>query len=154
MVLRRSAFRALFFWVVLVGFPAAAEEFTKGPAVIETAAGEQRRFVMEYAVTTGQREQGLMGRKLLGPDEGMIFDFGTMQSAVMWMKNTILSLDMLFVDEEGKVVGIAERTEPYSEDIIPSPGPVRYVIEINGGRAQALGITPGSRVVQGLKPRS
>ncbi|MBB4005850.1 DUF192 domain-containing protein [Allorhizobium taibaishanense] len=122
--------------------------------MIETVSGEARRFAMEYAITVGEREQGLMGRKLLGPDEGMIFDFGATQSAVMWMKNTILSLDMLFVNEKGEVVGVAERTQPYSEDIIPSPGPVRYVIEINGGRAQALGITPGSRVVQGLRPPS
>ncbi|MCE6073437.1 DUF192 domain-containing protein [Agrobacterium vitis] len=152
LVFSRSAFWALFFYIALTLSPALAEQFLKGPAVIQTPTGQQIRLKMEYAISVAQREQGLMGRTKLGPNDGMVFDFGDSRNVVMWMKNTPLPLDMLFIDEKGAVTGIAARTKPYSEDLIPSPGPVRYVIELNGGRAQALGIGPGSMVIQGIAP--
>jgi uncharacterized protein len=148
----RSAAMALFLIVLSVLPTLSADGFRKGEAVIETDAGQKHVLQVEYATTSEEREQGLMGRTALGPDEGMIFDFARAQLAVMWMKNTPLSLDMLFVDEKGVVTSIAERTTPYSEDLIPSQGLVRYVIELKGGRADALGIRKGSKVVRGLQP--
>ncbi|TWD58156.1 hypothetical protein FB480_101913 [Agrobacterium vitis] len=148
----RSASMALFF-IILSALPSlAVDAFRKGEAIVETLTGQRHVLQVEYATTAEEREQGLMGRTVLGPNEGMIFDFSRPQLAIMWMKNTPLSLDMLFVDEKGVVIRVAEKTTPYSEDLIPSEGLVRYVIELNGGRAETLGIQKGSRVVQGLHP--
>jgi len=141
----RSAVLALF---LLLPVAASAQEagLRKAALAIETPGGERHVFQVEWAGTAAEREHGLMFRAELDADAGMIFDFGVARTVMMWMKNTPLSLDMLFIDEEGVVSRIAERTVPYSEDIIASPGPVRYVLEINGGRSAALGIVPGSRV--------
>lgn len=141
----RSAVLALF---LLLPVAASAQEtgLRKAALTIETPGGERHVFQVEWAGTPGEREHGLMFRTELDADAGMIFDFGEARTVMMWMKNTPLSLDMLFIDEEGVVSRVAERTVPYSEDIIASPGPVRYVLEINGGRSAALGIVPGSRV--------
>lgn len=152
MVFVKSASMALFFILALTMSATAVDSFRKGQAVIQTASGARHTLQVEYALTAEEREQGLMGRSALGPDEGMIFDFVRPQPAIMWMKNTPLSLDMLFVDEKGVVTRVAEKTTPYSEDLIPSEGLVRYVIELNGGRAKALGIQKGSYFVQGLRP--
>jgi uncharacterized protein len=152
MVFVKSATMALFFMVAFVASGLAGDGFRKGQAVVEIASGQQHVLQVEYAVTTAEREQGLMGRTALGPDEGMVFDFARPQPAIMWMKNTPLSLDMLFVDEDGVVTQIAAKTTPYSEDLIPSGGLVRYVIELNAGRAEALGIQNGSRFLKGLQP--
>ncbi len=148
----KSASMALFFMVAVATSCMAVDSFRKGQATIETPSGQQHVLSVEYAQTEEEREQGLMGRTALGPDEGMVFDFARSQQAIMWMKNTPLPLDMLFVDEKGVVTHIAARTTPYSEDLIPSGGMVRYVIELNGGRAEALGIQKGSRFVKGLQP--
>lgn len=148
----KSASMALFFVIALVTSSMGAENFRKGQAVVETATGQQHILQVEYAQTSAEREQGLMGRTTLGPDEGMVFDFARPQQVIMWMKNTPLPLDMLFIDENGTVTHIAAKTTPYSEALIPSGGIVRYVIELNGGRAEALGIRNGSRFIRGLQP--
>jgi uncharacterized protein len=103
-------------------------------------------FSVEVASEPKARAKGLMYRKTLAPDRGMLFDFGEPQQISMWMKNTHISLDMLFIDEEGIISSIARRTTPFSERTIPSNAPVRYVLEINGGRATALGINAGDTV--------
>lgn len=86
-----------------------------------------------------------MGRRELAPDAGMLFDYRAPAQVTMWMKNTPLSLDMIFIGEDGRVVRVAERTEPFSEALIPSFVEVRAVLEVGAGTAQRLGISPGTR---------
>ena len=77
----------------------------------------------------------------------MLFDFGARpERASMWMKNTYIPLDMLFIKPDGKIESIAERTVPHSLEALSSRGPVRYVLELNGGMSARLGIEPGDRV--------
>jgi uncharacterized membrane protein (UPF0127 family) len=120
-------------------------QFPKAELTIETSKG-RHKFAIEVATTPEQMEQGLMFRKSLAPDAGMIFDFKTPQPAMMWMKNTLIPLDMLFVDAQGRIVNIHERAVPGSLETIGSGAPVRAVIELNGGTAARLGIKPGDRV--------
>jgi hypothetical protein len=103
-------------------------------------------FNVEVASDPKSQERGLMYRTSLAPDAGMLFDFHKPQSETFWMKNTPLSLDMIFIKGDGTISTIAANTVPYSEDLIPSSEPVRAVLEINGGRAFALGIKPGDKV--------
>jgi uncharacterized protein len=113
---------------------------------IVTASGPHR-FDVEVAATPEQMERGLMFRQELASDAGMLFDFKQPTMATMWMRNTLIPLDMLFVDATGRIVGIHERAVPRSDAIIAAPSPVRGVIELNGGTAARLGITPGDRVI-------
>lgn len=133
--------------MVLSG-PAAAQlaRFPTAPLTIVTAAGPQR-FTVEVATTPAQMEQGLMFRQKLAPNAGMIFDYGAPSMASMWMKNTLIPLDMLFVDAQGRIIGIHERAIPQSLATISAPGPARAVIELNGGTAARLGIHAGDRVL-------
>jgi uncharacterized membrane protein (UPF0127 family) len=113
---------------------------------IITASGSHRLNV-ELAATPEQMERGLMFRQELAPDTGMLFDFKQPTNATMWMHNTLIPLDMLFVDANGRIVNIQERAVPLSDAIIAAASPVRAVIELNGGTAARLGIEPGDRVV-------
>jgi uncharacterized protein len=115
------------------------------PLTITTAAGTQR-FMVEFADTPERRAVGLMHRQSMAADHGMLFDFKTDAPVAMWMRNTRIPLDMLFIDREGRIVNIAERTVPFSETSIPSKGAVRAVLELNGGTSSRLGIKPGDRV--------
>jgi hypothetical protein len=83
----------------------------------------------------------------MAADHGMLFDFETPQPVVMWMRNTPLPLDMLFIDADGRIAGVAADTTPFSEAMIPSPRPVRFVLEVNAGTARRLGIAAGDRAV-------
>jgi uncharacterized membrane protein (UPF0127 family) len=103
-------------------------------------------FAVDLAVTDQERERGLMFRRSLPESYGMLFDFKRDQDVSMWMKNTFVSLDMIFIRSDGRILRIAENTEPQSERIIPSGGPVRAVLEVVGGTAKKLGIGPGDRV--------
>ncbi|MBX4926124.1 DUF192 domain-containing protein [Rhizobium binae] len=143
----RSAVLALFF---LVALPALGEEsmrFDKEPLLIRTAAGKTLHFTVEVAVTDDQRAQGLMFRKTMAEDAGMIFDFGESRRVAMWMENTILPLDMLFADNTGTIRHIKENATPYSRDIIDSMSPVKYVVELNAGVVGKLGIEVGDRIM-------
>lgn len=141
----KSAVGALF--LCLAGVAQAAEPiFGTATVTIETAAGPAHEFAVEFAATPDQRARGLMERTELSPDAGMIFDFAVEREVMMWMKNTPLPLDMLFVASDGEIKRVAENTEPYSETIVPSRSPVRYVLEINGGRASELGIAAGDHL--------
>ena len=110
-------------------------------------ASGSHRFNVELADTPAQMEQGLMFRQELAPDAGMLFDFKQPVMATMWMHNTFIPLDMLFVDTTGRIVNIHERAVPQSDAIIAAAAPVRAVIELNGGTAARLGIKPGDRVI-------
>ena len=103
-------------------------------------------FAVDLAVTDEERQRGLMFRRSLPESYGMLFDFKRDQDVSMWMKNTFVSLDMIFIRSDGRILRIAEGTEPQSERIIPSGGPVRAVLEVVGGTAKKLGIEAGDRV--------
>jgi uncharacterized membrane protein (UPF0127 family) len=103
-------------------------------------------FSVELAVDDEERARGLMFRKELPEGTGMLFDFGRDQDVAMWMKNTLIPLDMMFIAADGRIRRIAESTEPMSTRIIPSGGPVRAVLEVIGGTARKYGIAPGDRV--------
>ena len=103
-------------------------------------------FSVEMAVTEPEREKGLMFRKKLPEGNGMLFDFHREQEVGFWMQNTYIPLDMIFIRGDGRILRIAENTEPLSTRIIPSNGPVRAVLEVIGGTARKYGIAPGDRV--------
>jgi uncharacterized protein len=103
-------------------------------------------FAIEIAVTDEERARGLMYRRSVPDSYGMLFDFKRDQEVTMWMRNTYVSLDMIFIQSDGRIRRIAENTETESDKIISSGGPVRAVLEVVGGTAKKLGIEPGDRV--------
>jgi len=103
-------------------------------------------FSVELANTDAERAKGLMFRKTLPEGRGMLFDFDREQPIAMWMKNTYISLDMIFIRGDGRILRIAENTVPLSTRVIPSGGPVRAVLEVIAGTARKLGLAPGDRV--------
>jgi uncharacterized membrane protein (UPF0127 family) len=103
-------------------------------------------FAVEMATTDKEKEIGLMYRKELPDGKGMLFDFSPSQEVSMWMKNTYISLDMIFIQADGRILRIAENTEPLSTRIISSGGPAKGVLEVNAGTAKKYGIQPGDRV--------
>jgi hypothetical protein len=124
---------------------AQLQRFATSELTIVSATGPHR-FTVEVAETPEQMEQGLMFRRAMAPDTGMLFDYKTPTVATMWMRNTLIPLDMLFVDGRGRIVNIHQRAVPQSLDIIAAAAPVRAVIELNGGTAARLGIAPGDQV--------
>jgi uncharacterized protein len=107
-------------------------------------------FSVEVMRTPEERSKGLMYRRELPEGRGMLFDFSPEQSVSMWMKNTYISLDMIFIRADGRILRIAEKTTPESEAIIPAGGPVRGVLEVIAGTAKKYGIAPGDRVAHPL----
>ena len=122
----------------------------KAPAGFETldvvTAQGRTRFFVEVADDDAEREQGLMFRKVVPPDQGMLFDFKTPRPVAFWMKNTLIPLDIVYIRRDGSVLSIARNTTPLSETPIPSGGPVVGVLELAGGRAQEIGLLPGDQV--------
>jgi hypothetical protein len=112
---------------------------------IVTASGEHA-FMVEVARTDEQRARGLMFRQSMPIDRGMLFDFKTEQPVMMWMRNTYISLDMIFITRDGVVINIAENTEPLSERTIPSARPAFAVLELNAGVTRKIGLKPGDRI--------
>ncbi|RXG89966.1 DUF192 domain-containing protein [Bradyrhizobium zhanjiangense] len=119
------------------------------PLEIVTRNGVQV-FSVEMATTEQEKQTGLMYRKELADGKGMLFDFNPEQEVSMWMKNTYVSLDMIFIRADGRILRIAENTEPMSTKIISSQGPARAVLEVVAGTAQKYGIRPGDRVAHPL----
>jgi uncharacterized protein len=119
------------------------------PLVITTSNGNIS-YQLEVADTDIERSAGLMFRTDLPKNRAMLFDFGQTRAVSMWMKNTPLPLDMLFVDATGLIVGVAENTTPQSLEVISSPVPVRYVLEINAGQAAANTIETGKKLLHPL----
>ena len=134
---------------VLLAAPLARAElqsFQHDEVTVESASGAHR-FAVELAVTPQQRAQGLMFRERMPAEAGMLFLYPAPQMISMWMKNTLIPLDMLFIAEDGRIVHIAERAIPGSTATISSEEPARAVLELNGGTAARLRIEPGDRVL-------
>jgi uncharacterized membrane protein (UPF0127 family) len=125
------------------GEPLPQQELEK--LEIVTSSGPHR-FLVEVMRSEQQRERGLMFRRSLAQDHGMLFDFGTERPVMMWMKNTYLPLDMIFIGRSGKVVGLAENAEPLSEKIIPSGAPAYGVLEVSAGTAARIKLRIGDTV--------
>ncbi len=123
--------------------PASAQQFERVEIVSKSGV---HVFDVEMAVTPEQRSTGLMHRKELAPGRGMLFDFEGEGPIAMWMKNTYLSLDMIFIRADGRIASIAESTTPLSEATVQSGAPAKAVLEVLGGTAKRLGIAPGDRV--------
>lgn len=121
-------------------------ELPRQKLVIVTHDGVRHDFQVEVASTLDQQETGLMFRRVVPADGGMLFDWGLVRDSDMWMKNTISSLDMLFIDPDGGIHHIAERTTPRSLAVISSDGPVRATLELAAGTAERLDIRVGDRV--------
>ena len=116
------------------------------PLVIERSSGEALTFQVEIADEPDERRQGLMFREEMASDHGMLFDFIRPQKIIMWMRNTPLPLDMIFADRTGRIVHIHEGAVPYSEATISSRRRARFVLEINAGVVDDLGIAIGDRL--------
>jgi uncharacterized protein len=145
-------------WIALAAVVALCAFLGLGPAAraatfqtLETAtkSGVQV-FSVEIATTEEEKTTGLMYRKQLADGKGMLFDFSPEQEVSMWMKNTYIPLDMIFIRADGRILRIAENTEPLSTKVIPSGGLAKGVLEVIAGTAQKYGIAPGDRVAHPL----
>jgi uncharacterized membrane protein (UPF0127 family) len=150
---KRATFTAMLalFWVAvcIVASPGvtarAAEPLQK--LDIASAGGVTHMFQVELARKPEERERGLMFRRYLPKDRGMLFDFGSPEPATMWMENTYLPLDMVFIRADGIIARIEAHTEPMSRRVIAAGEPVLGVLELNSGVCDALGIKAGDRVI-------
>lgn len=115
------------------------------PAAIYTA-DKTHRFEVEVALSPAEQEKGLMFRKAIGPDTGMLFPMAPPRTASFWMKNTLIPLDMLFIRTDGTIAFIGKNAKPYSREPVSAGIPVAAVLELAGGRSAALGIKEGDRV--------
>ena len=134
--------------LLLCAVPATAQPqptLPQSDLVIVTEKGPQR-FKVELADNDASRARGMMFRTSMAPDAGMLFDFGREQLASFWMRNTLIPLDMLFIRADGTILNIHQRAIPGDETGISSAGPVRAVLELNGGTVSRLGIRPGDKV--------
>jgi uncharacterized protein len=136
--------RLVVFSVAFVVLPAMAQ--TLQPLDIQTAHGSFT-FNVELARTDQEVTHGLMDRRSLAKNSGMLFIFQKEQPVAFWMKNTLIPLDMLFIAGDGTIRGIAKQAKPLSLDNIRAPGSVRAVLEVNGGIADQLGIDVGDKVI-------
>lgn len=141
--------------LALAGLSAAPARAQTGPQprlpeealTIVTRDGRRLSFRVEMAIDPQQQMVGLMFRERVGPEEGMLFDWGTPRESAMWMRNTLVSLDMVFIAADGRIHRIAERTVPHSLATIESRGPVRATLELAAGTAERLDIRVGDRVL-------
>ncbi|MEL7429709.1 MAG: DUF192 domain-containing protein [Pseudomonadota bacterium] len=141
---RLPIFLAFFLFAVPV-FAQSVDFGKREPLTIETSAGAFS-FLVEIADTTEKRSQGLMFREVMRHDHGMLFDFKETRPVAMWMANTILPLDMVFINPDGTVRRIERNTKPFSRDIVTSGGPVSHVLELNAGTALQINLKEGDRI--------
>lgn len=146
-----AAFSAVLGVSVLSAWRAEARGATQ-ELTIEKASGGTAVFQVELAQSEAERAKGLMFRTKLGPQEGMLFPYGIEQEVTMWMRNTYIPLDMLFIRADGVIHRIEARTEPLSDRVIASQGNVFAVLEIAGGEAERQGIKAGDRVHHPVLP--
>jgi uncharacterized membrane protein (UPF0127 family) len=140
---------------LLAAAPAAAQPGVDRPQprlpterlVIATRDGRRHDFTVEMALSPDQQMVGLMFRPEVKADEGMLFDWGAPRESSMWMRNTISSLDMVFIAADGRIHRIAERAVPLSLTPIDSRGPVRATLELQAGITEKLDIRVGDRVL-------
>lgn len=143
-------------WGVAWAQPAPAEitapqpTLKTAPLTITAADGKAHVFTVELALTPHEQEVGLMFRRELAADRGMLFDWGMPREVPMWMKNTLVPLDMVFIDGDGRITRIAENTVPQSLAIVPSEGPVKATLELQGGLTEKLNISVGDKVSGGI----
>jgi uncharacterized membrane protein (UPF0127 family) len=116
------------------------------PLEIVTASGEVHQFQVEIAATDDAREIGLMNRRTLAPDHGMLFEFDMVGRQSFWMKDTLIPLDIIFIAPGGKIDSVAANAKPLSLDPVMSKHGVNGVLEIQGGLAKKLGVRPGDTV--------
>lgn len=140
--------RVLFFSAFILATPFLVRSFA-GPSVSKKAITIKNHiFQIEIAKSPEEWRKGLMFRQKLAPNEGMLFWGEETEPRSFWMKNTYVSLDILFLDENGKILHIAENATPLSETPIPSTKPARHVLEILGGRSKELGLKEEEDVIQ------
>jgi uncharacterized membrane protein (UPF0127 family) len=132
--------------LLLAAGPAGA--FSRDIVVIRTS-GNSYRFNVELAVSEGERAEGLMFRKEMAPNAGMLFLYNQDQAVTFWMKNTYLPLDMIFIASDGRITQVVKRAQPLSEDLIPSSTYIRAVLEVNAGITDQYDIQPGDHVDYG-----
>jgi uncharacterized membrane protein (UPF0127 family) len=150
MIDRRALLAGLTLGVGLGGEALAAPRLE----TIEVITDRSRaRFQIEIAATRAEQERGLMFRKTLAPDRGMLFIYKRPQPVAYWMKNTLIPLDIIFIRPDGQVLSIARNARPHDETPLSSGGLVLGVLEIAGGRAAQLGILPGDRVLHRIFPK-
>lgn len=149
----RHVLLQLFLLIFLIPSPLAAQTivppkvtFEQVPILLTSKKTGDIRLNVELASSYQQRRTGMMYRTAFPPGvDGMLFDFGNNQLVQMWMKNTPLSLDMIFIEENGNIIRIANHIIPYSEDLITSVRPVRYVLELPAGTAIRYRLLAGDR---------
>ena len=138
---------ATFAFVVLVVASAGAPATGAGLDSLEIATSTGRHaFQVEIADNDAARERGLMDRRYMAADHGMLFEFDREAPVSFWMKNTYIPLDMIFISRAGVVTSIVADAEPLSERVIPSGPPCAAVLELNGGAAAAIGLKVGDKV--------
>ena len=125
-----------------------AVAFEKSQVQVRSGRGRAYAFDVEVATTPEQQAQGLMHRTELPDGTGMLFVYKPPRRIAMWMKNTLVSLDMLFAGRNGTVFYIKENAPPLSEDLIPAPGQVAYVLELPAGTVKRLGLHAGDRLLR------
>jgi uncharacterized membrane protein (UPF0127 family) len=148
-VLRAAAFAALLALAPALACAAKKEPDRPVPrprVVIETSAGQRLPVDVELARTADEQRRGLMGRRSLPENGGMLFLFDATRVQSFWMKNTLIPLDMVFISDDGAIVGIVESAEPLTETERSVGKPSRYVLEVNGGWTRAHGVRAGDRV--------
>ncbi len=122
---------------------------------MEIVTGRGRaRFLVEIAATRAEQQRGLMFRKALAPDRGMLFIYNRPQPAAYWMKNTLIPLDIIYIQPDGRILSIVRNARPHDETPLSSGGLVLGVLEIAGGRAAQLGVLPGDRVLHRIFPKA
>lgn len=131
--------------LMLASVAAFAADLPRDVVLVETSSS-QYRFEVEVADDATERAEGLMFRESLADNAGMLFMYQETRPVDFWMKNTPLSLDIVFVREDGTIARIAESTTPMSQDLIPSGEPVRAVLEVKAGTMRELGVTAGDRI--------
>lgn len=145
-----AAAAALFFasasLAPVVAEPASSAQSLRTVPLSIAARGKARTFKVEVASTPEQQETGLMYRKTMPADHGMIFPMDPPRPASFWMKNTYLPLDIVFIGPDKRIIRIAENATPLSLDLIDCPEPVVAVLELNGGAAAKQGIAAGDTV--------
>jgi len=140
----RSAMKAARLAVLVLLLSVATACSADNQATLHTTKGTFN-FNLEIADTEASRERGLMFRTSLAPDAGMLFDYHHEQQAFFWMQNTLIPLDMIFIGEDGTVKTIHINARPMDTTAIPSQVPVRFVLEIAGGRSEEIGLRIGDK---------